>query len=284
VIATLAESLTSRISLPEMSLTMIDFSANLMSSLRVGLANLIGRMKKQITATFGAVPEGDRERTHEWRFQIGDAFPSDSPLARFIVAVARGMDDTTLANGYFASANQDYERLYFFTLASCHLHEMAETLRKAHTQWQEVRDFVARFDDEWQDEFNRIIALADQPPPWPGNRLKELRNSFFHSLKLDRAAAEAGRLPLQRGLTDASEMEGSIIIEDGGPLNGIRSLFADEVFVKTFTADYEEDELERLVASFAEYQPALNRFAQAAVGRYLAELPEGVVEGGEVNA
>lgn len=73
-------------------------------------------------------------------------------------------------------------------------------------------------------------------------------------------------------------MESQLIIEGGGPLNGIRALFADEVFVKSLTADYEVGELERLVASFAEYQPALNRFAQAAVGRYLRDLPEGVVQ------
>jgi hypothetical protein len=54
--------------------------------------------------------------------------------------------------------------------------------------------------------------------------------------------------------------------------------------VKSLTANYErgeegeEVELERLVASFAEYQPALNRFAQTAVGRYLRDLPEGVVQ------
>ena len=61
-------------------------------------------------------------------------------------------------------------------------------------------------------------------------------------------------------------------------MNGIRALFADEVWVKTVTADYEnEDKLERLVASVADYQGGLNRFAQAAVGRYLYDLPERIV-------
>jgi hypothetical protein len=80
------------------------------------------------------------------------------------------------------------------------------------------------------------------------------------------------------GLNEAADLEGKLIIEEGGPLNGIRALFADEVFVTTLTDDYADEELERLTAAFAEYQPALNRFAQAAVGRYLRELPEGVVE------
>jgi hypothetical protein len=218
------------------------------------------------------------EVTHTWRFRIGDAFPADSPLARFIIAVAKGMDDTHLANRLFAQAQQPYELLYFFNLASSHLYEVAEMLRKAHNEWEEVRGFVGLLDQDRQNEFARIVGLAAQDAEWPGKRLKELRNSFFHNLRLDRAAAEAGRLPLQGGLMEAADVEGQLVIEPGGPLHGIRALFADEVFVKTLTLEYEDGEFERLVAAFAEYQPDLNRFAQAAVGRYLHELPEGVVK------
>lgn len=88
--------------------------------------------------------------THEWRFRIGDAFPADSPLARFIVAVARGMDDTVLANTRFVEAEKDYERLYFFILANSHLYEAAETFHKAHKEWEEVREFVGSLDEERQ--------------------------------------------------------------------------------------------------------------------------------------
>jgi hypothetical protein len=82
-----------------------------------------------------------RQRTHEWRFRIGAAFPADNPLARFIVAVARAMDDTVLANGLFVQSEQSYKLLYFFNLASSHLYEAAETFRKAHNEWDEVQEF-----------------------------------------------------------------------------------------------------------------------------------------------
>ena len=53
--------------------------------------------------------------------------------------------------------------------------------------------------------------------------------------------------------------------------------FADEVAVKTLTADFEEGELERMIGVLANYQAELNTFAQAALGRYLHELPAGIV-------
>jgi hypothetical protein len=188
------------------------------------------------------------------------------------------MNDTLLANSLFVKAAKPYEHIYFFNLASSHLYEAAENFRQAHREWQEVRDFVASLDGDRQDEFAAITALAAPDADWPGNRLKELRNSFFHYLRLDRAAADVQQLPLQRGLTEAADLKGQVIIEAGGPLNGIRALFADEILLNALTADYEEGEVERLVASFADYQPALNRFAQAALGRYLRAFPEDIVQ------
>jgi hypothetical protein len=188
------------------------------------------------------------------------------------------MNDNLLANGLFVEAVRPYERVYFFNLASSHLFEAAETFRQAHQEWLEVRDFVKSLDAERREDFAAITALAGPTAGWPGNRLKELRNAFFHYLRLDRAAASAGRLPLVTGLTGAASMEGRLVIERGGPLNGIRALFASEIFIKTLTANYDDGEFERLVTALAEYQTALNRFAQAAIGRYLRNLPRGVVQ------
>jgi hypothetical protein len=214
---------------------------------------------------------------HEWRFRIGDALPSDSPLARFIVAVGGALNDNLLSNTRFVESDKPYEHIYFFNLASSHLYEAAETFRQAHREWNEVRDFIAALDEESRNEFERITDLAAPDADWPGNRLKEIRNSFFHYIRLDRAASDAGRLPLAHGLEAAADVEGLLVIEPGAPLGGIRALFADEVAIKTLTEDYDDDELRRLVAALANYQADLNRFAQMALGRYLREQPDGVV-------
>jgi hypothetical protein len=63
------------------------------------------------------------------------------------------MNDTVFANGLFVEAERPHELLYFFSLASSHLYEAAETLRQAHREWEEVRGFVASLDQERQEEF-----------------------------------------------------------------------------------------------------------------------------------
>jgi hypothetical protein len=214
---------------------------------------------------------------HEWRFRVGDALPSESPLARFIVAVAGALNDNLLSNTLFVESEKPYEHIYFFNLASSHLYEAAETFLKAHREWEEVREFIAALDQERRAEFERVVALAAPNAGWPGGRLKVIRNSFFHYLRLDRAAVEAGQLPLARGLEAAAEAEGLLVIEPGAALGGIRALFADEVAIKVVSADYEDGEFERLITALANYQADLNRFAQAALGRYIREQPEGVV-------
>lgn len=221
------------------------------------------------------------ERRREWTFQISEAFPADSPLARFVVTAAHAMNDSDFANSRFVSAKEDYERIYFFMLASSHLYEAAEAFHQGHREWDEVRKFVESLDEEHQQDFAKVTGLAAPGAAWPAQRLKDLRNSFFHYLRLDRAAADAGRLPLVDGLKAAADSEGRLVIEPDGILTGIRAVFADEVFVSTISADYEDGELKRLVAALADYQPALNRFAQAAVGRYLNQLPEGVLHEAE---
>lgn len=214
---------------------------------------------------------------HEWRFPIGEVFPHDRPLARFVVAVGGVLNDNVLSNTLFVKSEQPFEHIYFFNLASSHLYEAAEILRQAHREWEEVRTFVAELDQERQDEFARVTALAAQNADWPGARLKEIRNSFFHYLRLDRGASDAGRLPLTGGLEAAADLEGVLVSDPRGPLSGIRALFADEVAIKTLTADFDEGEFERLIEALANLQADLSRFAQAVVGRYINGMPDGLV-------
>ena len=225
----------------------------------------------------------DLEKRHRWRFRIGDVFNPDDPLARFIVAVGTALNDNLLSNTLFVESNEAYEHIYFFNLASSHLYEAAETFLQAEREWQPVREFIATLEEERQAEFARVTALARPDAPWPGPRLKAIRNSFFHYIRLDQAQVQSNRLALMEGLRAAADREGLLIIESGGVLSGIRALFADEIAVQTAANDWDEGEFERLAGALASLQADLNRFAQSAIGRLLRNQPKGIVAYEEVE-
>jgi hypothetical protein len=108
-----------------------------------------------------AMGEAEEKQIRELRFRVGDALPADDPLARFILVVSMGLNDNSFSNTHFVGGTEDYELLYFFRLASGHLHELANRLRVAHEEWPDVQEFVAGLDEQYRDDFAAIVQLAD---------------------------------------------------------------------------------------------------------------------------
>jgi hypothetical protein len=153
------------------------------------------------------VNEADGQELRELRFKVGDALPADDPLARFVLVVSMGLNDNSLSNTRFVNTKEPYELLYFFRLASGHLHELAKRLRRAHEEWPEVQEFVADLPEDFRHDFESIVRLAD-PNDDVGQKLERFRNEFFHYPDLRRKTAERGKLPLMQALTDAADTEG----------------------------------------------------------------------------
>ena len=122
---------------------------------------------------------GGEQEIREVRFEVGDALPADDPLARFILVVSMGLNDNSLANTTFVETEEPYKLVYFFQLASGHLYELAKTLRRAYEEWREVKEFIDALPQEYQDDFDAIVSLADEKNE-TGRRLRHLRNGFFH--------------------------------------------------------------------------------------------------------
>jgi hypothetical protein len=222
--------------------------------------------------------DADEKQIHELRFRVGDALPADDPLARFILVVSMGLNDNSLANTRFVNTDEEYELLYFFRLASGHLHELANRLRVAHEEWPEVQKFVASLDKQYRDDFAAIVQLAD-PKNDTGEKLGRIRNEFFHYPDLLRKTAERGKLPVMKALRDGASDEGTISLGENA-LGGVRAHFADELGAKLVMAHVglDEDEQRALVKELGELQAAYGRFAQAALGRYLNGLGDVVTE------
>jgi hypothetical protein len=223
------------------------------------------------------VNEADGQELRELRFKVGDALPADDPLARFVLVVSMGLNDNSLSNTRFVNTKEPYELLYFFRLASGHLHELAKRLRRAHEEWPEVQEFVADLPEDFRHDFESIVRLAD-PNDDVGQKLERFRNEFFHYPDLRRKTAERGKLPLMQALTDAADTEGTISVGEEA-LGGIRAHFADELVGKLVMErlGLDDDERKGLVKQLGELQAAYGRFAQATLGRYLNSLGKDVM-------
>jgi hypothetical protein len=228
---------------------------------------------------------GEEKEIRELRFRVGDALPADDPVARFILVVSMGLNDNSFSNTHFVEGAEDYELLYFFRLASGHLHELANRLRVAHGEWPEVEKFVAGLDEQYRNDFAAIVALADEKNT-TGEKLGRIRNEFFHYPDLRRKTAERGKLPLMTALSEGADEEGTISLGQKA-LGGVRAHFADEFGAKLVMAHLgiDDDEKRALVKELGELQAAYGRFAQAALGRYLNGLGEVVkdVRGDQVD-
>jgi hypothetical protein len=221
--------------------------------------------------------EAKEKEIRELRFRVGDALPADNPLARFILVVSMGLNDNSFSNTRFVDGTEDYELLYFFRLASGHLHELANRLRVAHEEWPEVQEFVAGLDQQFRDDFARIVQLADEKNA-TGEKLTRIRNEFFHYPDLRRKTAERGKLPVMKALREGAD-ERTISLGEKA-LGGVRAHFADELGAKLVMAHLgiDDDEKKGLVKELGELQAAYGRFAQAALGSYVNGLGDAVTK------
>ena len=84
---------------------------------------------------------------------MGEVFPADDPIARWLVTMSVGLNDVVLANGLMEKAEKDYENLYFFRLASSHLWELVKFIAESHDAWEEIQRFVAELSDDGRKHF-----------------------------------------------------------------------------------------------------------------------------------
>ncbi len=211
------------------------------------------------------------ERPTVIEFEIGSAFPSDEPLARWMTALAMSHNDVRHGNLRLMDADEvdAATRLYYLRLLASHFYEIAADLKRDRDEWHEVRAFVERLPDQARNDLEHVIERAEELE----RRLGIVRNSAFHYLELSRRDAAKGREKLQRALNDAAELTGRATV--GGDFREIRFDFADEVIVQLLGDD---DELRALVEGLQSGVVALWRFVHAAFKQYLGDLPKGTIQ------
>jgi hypothetical protein len=221
---------------------------------------------------------GDQERRLE--FRIGEAFPADDPLARWMTVVAMSHNDLVFCNLRMSGPRElpPAENIYYFRLVASHYWELALFLRKTYQEWQVVRDFVSGLDEAVRSDFDCVIAPADDsraPERAIFSLARELgghRSVFFHYPELDEQKALKGREQLQRAMRAAAELDSSISAREH--FGSVRFDFADEIGVQFFGTD---EEGARLMERLREPMSAAMRFGQAAMQAYLEGLADGIV-------
>jgi hypothetical protein len=131
-------------------------------------------------ATLETVAEGQIVR-----FKIGEGFPADDQLARWMTVCAMALNDLLLVNRWLlprleeTEPSEPYENFYLGRIAAAHLFEGAKFLRESD-RIPQIQEFVASLDSEAQDDYRALVELTKDQTDKFREQLEHARNTFFH--------------------------------------------------------------------------------------------------------
>jgi hypothetical protein len=205
-------------------------------------------------------------------FRIGDTFPADDPVARFMTVVAMISNDwQRLATQMLdlddaeRKAHTDEQAALLITnyrlQASLH-YEAARCLKSGHDNFPEIRRFIDALPAEATQQYEIVVGGIDpKSPHYHGKWLSDARNRTFHYSKLNRGE------PAGKALRSAADREGSI--SAGATFGTVRFGFADVVALEWLGGPDPGVDGTRM-AALSESVMAMTKFAQIAMRVYLA--------------
>jgi hypothetical protein len=209
------------------------------------------------------------------RFTIGDAFPADDPVARFVTVLAMMSNDwSRLVDQMLRVEDLDKDAaglrvMSFRHQAALHI-EAATFIRDARRRFPDVAIFVAGLDDAAQRCCDLILEGVDSTSPrYLGDWLTDHRNVTFHYPQMHPTKAAHGQEEITEALRSAADKESMIRIADNP--HDLRFDFADEVVVQWLPDDDESD----LIVRLREAVLALADFVREAAQAYLNSRPPG---------
>jgi hypothetical protein len=234
--------------------------------------------------------------THERAisFNLGETFPADNPVSAFVVALSLAWKDLLYVNLRLVGGDEsgpakqevsDGELRYLVGVAFAHLHEMRTCMSQARENWPEVASFLDGLSGDVQDDLGQVLNLNTAEHDWIEPALRYLRNQTFHY------GAKTNWKDTRWALRQVSAEDG-VISKANDTYAGTRLDFAELIWAQHLTrklpagdldADddakraLEERQMRTLVEVLTTAINAAIRFAMAALGSYLNELPEGVV-------
>lgn len=221
----------------------------------------------------------DPSFTSRIRFRMGDVFPSDDPVARWIINLARASNDLLIANGRLLRGLEDgtpeEEHLYDIRAISTHSWELATFIRESERDHAEVASFIERLAPEPVQDFRDVLNLIDADPVelkpgkmWSfGTALATARNQFTHYSKI-------GRRQLGPAIKRVETEEGELLL--GESFKDFRAQFAAAVDAQIFHPLEKKDpeSFKKFLSQLQLVVGGLIRFSSTAVQVYLLEQGE----------
>jgi hypothetical protein len=204
-----------------------------------------------------------------YEFTIGDIFPADDPVARWLVTISAGLNDLLLANQHFRDSRAEHETLYFFRLASAHLWELAKFITETYDSWDEIRAFVDGLQPQAREALEAIRRVAKTGDlSTVGTELVQIRDLFSHYQRMNPQVRDRPRDPITRALQEVAENMGDV--EVGVTFDDLRLGYADEVIGKTLMRLIpEEADQQRVLEGLAEGVGHTLRFVDHALHAWL---------------
>jgi hypothetical protein len=219
------------------------------------------------------------------RFKIGEAFPADDPLARWMTVCAMAANDLLLVNRWLIpklkeeEPSEPYESTYLGRLAAAHLFEAATFLKKSDKRLPAVHGLVAGLSDDAQVAYAELLAIGDGGSGKFYGQLKHARNMVFHYQALIQGESEDYehlKLAMAGHATDEEEqgIQRGKIEDIPPPITGFRSFFADDVATEMLLPGDTEKDFGTFVGTLAEHIGRYMVFLKAAFNAYTHTRPE----------
>ena len=220
-----------------------------------------------------------RSTPQSWyRFHIGEAFPCDSVLARWVVGVAGIANDLVQTHVRLLEGFEGQDplssplRMFYFWLACAQLREAVKFMYEGELP-KEVAGFISTLPAENRDQWLRV---RDFCYPWEGSfvatRIKPLRDKLFHYSK-------PGEKQWHDVLGGVAAVESGVQVVGEELTRNIRFVFADEVrtALLAHSLGNSEDEIAHSMGQLVNCVGDVVGFAQETVITYLEHLPAGVI-------
>jgi hypothetical protein len=253
-----------------------------------------GAMIKSASRAVALSTLGDMSDGQIVRFKIGDAFPADDQLARWMTVCAMAMNDLLVVNQLLIPRLQEEipsgpgEIFYLGRVAGGHLFEAATFLRKSN-RIPVISEFVAGFnDEEAQSGYGALLHIGEGGSGKFYEQLKHARNKSFHYQELFQGDHEE-REPVKQALAAHAQDElesGSTRgeIQDIPPLlTGFRANFAYDIASEMLLPHDTDREFGPFIANVSEHIAKFTIFMKAALNAYTRTKPAEVWEVEEVQ-